>query len=80
MTPSELFVYQFGDTEYIPSCFLAYYVFDSHVRKCGISRDDPNSVEHIESLEFDHWLSKESIDGINEQIRERMKQHFGVEE
>ena len=80
MTPRELFVYQFGNMEHIPSCFMAYYVFSRTVRKCGISRDDPTSVEHIESLDFDYWLNKESTDSLNEQIRERMKQHFGVEE
>ena len=80
MTPRELFVYQFGDTEYVPPVFLCYYVYDSSVRKCGISRDKPTSVQHIESLEFDYWLSKESIDGINEQMRVRLKKHLGVKE
>lgn len=76
MTPRELFVYQFGDTEQIPPYFWAYYVFDSSVRKCGISRDDPTTIQHIENLEFDRWLDKESIDSINRQISERMKEHF----
>lgn len=71
MTPKELFLYQFGEVEYIPPCFIAYYVFDSNVQKCGISRDDPTSVQRIEGLEFDYWLSKETIDSINEQIIRR---------
>ena len=68
MTPKELFVYQFGYTEHIPPVFMCFYVYKSKVKRCSITRDDPSTTQYIENLDFDYWLSKDTIDSIRRQL------------